>query len=208
MKNYWIALICLFLLSASSCKKSYLTDGGLAKAVTPLSNYDYLAGNTYHLFDTLLMVIDHYNLKDSVNMAGTFFAPTDVSISSVLTAEQWTSLDSLYAHCTSKFITQYCFADTSLSLYSATTIPVAHPSWADTIAGLKKTAYTYLVVNTDFTYYTLQYIKINGQLDGINGPVGSDPADVVLNCQTTGVLTSNGKTNLNVLSGNASLAIR
>lgn len=207
-KRYIVLILLAGVLLSTSCNKNYLTDGGLAKAVTPLSNYDYLAGNANHFFDTLIMVIDHFNLKDSVNMAGTFFAPTDIEISSILTTENWTSLDSLYAHTTSKFITQYMFSDTSISLYSATTTPVEHTTWGDTVCGIKKTAEEETVVNTVFTYYILQYEKINGQLDGASGPVGSDPADAVLNCQTTGIKTSNGTKTLHVFADNAPLSLR
>lgn len=201
-------LLLIGMTTISACKKNYLTDGGLATAVTPLSNYDYLQGNADHYFDTVLMVIDHFNLKDSVNLAGTFFAPTDFSITSLLNAYNWTSLDSLYAHTTSKFLTQYMFTDTSMSLYGATTTPTAYTNWADTVCGLKETAQSYGVVNTVFTYDILQYIKINGQLDPASGPVGSDPADAVLNCQTTGIKTNNGKNTLNVFANNASLYMK
>lgn len=205
--RYCIILLVLGSILVTSCNKNYLTDGGVSKANTSLSTYDYLAGNEYHYFDTVLLIADHFGLKDSINKSGTFFAPTDFSITALMTTLNVTSLDSLYDYITSKFLTQYMFADSSINLANATLDPVAHPNWADTIAAVKKTAYTYGAANSTFTYYILQYVKINGQMDGVNGPVGSDPADAVLNCQTTGILTSTGTT-LHVLANNASLATR
>ena len=67
MKNKLLYLIIasLGLAYFTSCKKSeYLTDGGLSEAKTPLTTYDYLKQHKYHLFDTLIMVIDHYNMKE------------------------------------------------------------------------------------------------------------------------------------------------
>ena len=77
--------VLMMALGFTSCKKdSYRTDGGVASANTTLSTYDYLAGNAYHYFDTLLLIVDHFGLKDSVNKAGTFFAPTDYAISALM----------------------------------------------------------------------------------------------------------------------------
>jgi hypothetical protein len=202
----YLLIISAFFL-AVSCNKNYLTDGGLAKANTSLSTYDYLAGNTYHYFDTVLLIADHFGLKDSMNNAGTFFAPTDFSISALMLSLNITTLDSLYNHITSKFITQYMFADSTLTLANATLAPVAHMNWADTVCAIKKTASTEGVANSSFTYYVLQYVKINGQMDGVNGPVAGDLADAVLNCQTTGIRTVTGTT-LHILSNKASLALR
>lgn len=191
---------CLFLvLGLMSCKKDYLTDGGLAKANTSYNTYDYLANNAYHQFDTVIMIIDHFGLKDSVNMAGTFFAPTDYSISRFMITDTVSSLDELYAHISSKFLTQFMFSDTAITLANATASVKTYPNWADTICGIKKTAFTYGAANSTFTYYILQYVQINGVLDGSSGVPDDDPEDAVLNCQTTGIKTSSG-TNLNVLA--------
>ncbi|TDW96052.1 hypothetical protein [Dinghuibacter silviterrae] len=200
-------LIISIALLALSCNKNYLTDGGTSKANTSLSTYDYLAGNTYHYFDTVLLIADHFGLKDSMNMSGTFFAPTDFSINALMNTLNITTLDSLYNHITSKFLTQYMLSQKGLNVTTATVAPEAFPNWADTICAVKKTAFTETVANSAFNYYILQYVKINGQMDGVNGPVAGDPADVVLNCQTEGIQTSTGTT-LNVLANNASLAIR
>ncbi len=196
-------------LAVHGCKKDdYLDDGGVHTAITPLSNYDYLAAQKYHDFDTVLMIIDHFGLKDSVNEAGTFFAPTNYNIKRLLQARQIGTLDSFYTLASSKLITQYMFSDTSITLDNATPTVKTYDNWADTIAGVKKIAETYGAVTSVFTYYTLQYVKINGYLDGTPGAPAQDPLDAILDCQTTGIRTSAGNTTLHVLSNTSSLAIK
>ena len=200
-----IILVFIAVLSIISCKKdAYYKDGGLASTTTNLSTYDYLASNSYHYFDTLLLIVDHFGFKDSIDKAGTFFAPTDFAITRMMTDNNVTSLNDLYKRISSKFLTQYMFSDTSLTLNNATINPKTYQSWAATTVGVSKIAASYYVATTSFTYYILQYIKINGVLDkSPNAPV-DDEADAILPCQTTGIKTSNG-TNLNVLSNIAPL---
>jgi hypothetical protein len=194
------------------CKKNnYLTDGGKAQEKTSLSTYDYLAGHTYHYFDTVILLIDHFNLKDSVNKAGTFFAFTDYSVTTLMNTLQVTSLADLYTKISSKLVTQYMFSDSSLTLANASEAAVQVPNWAgnaSALSAVKKTEGSYGInlVNSApaFGYYTLQYVKINGVLDGTpNAPPG-DVTDVSIPCQTTGIKTSSGTT-LHVLANTAIL---
>jgi hypothetical protein len=212
-KLIYILAVFLFLATGmSSCKKqSYLTDGGVSNPHTSLSTYDYLKGNAYHYFDTTILLIDHFNLKDSVNKAGTFFAFTDYSINLLMLQLGVTSLDQLYDSISSKFLTQYMFTDTSITLANASTTAVQYTNWVgDSLApcAVRKLEQTYTVSLTNttpaFDYYTLQYIKINGVLDGSPGAPANDPVDNYLSCQTTGILTSSGTT-LHVLVNNATL---
>lgn len=214
-----LCMVCIITAVGTSCKKeNYLTDGGVSTASTPLSTYDYLKANRYHYFDTTLLLIDHFNLKDSVNKAGTFFAFTDFSVNRLMNSLGYTSLDSLYAHITSKFITQYLFSDT-ITLNNVTTSPRITNNWAGTTApsAISKVQGTYGInlnnTSPSFSYFTLQYIKINGVLDGsVNAPP-NDLGDAIIPCQTTGIMTSVGgtlKSNgsiLNVLSNVAGLNI-
>jgi len=197
--------ILMMALGFTSCKKdSYRTDNGVASANTTQSTYDYLAGNTYHYFDTLLLIVDHFGLKDSLNKAGTFFAPTDYAISALMSANSITSLDALYRQINSNFLKQYMFSDTSLTLNTAGTNVKTYQNWAGMTSGLAKLASSYYVANSSLTYYTLEYIKINGVLDGSVGAPANDLTDAILKCQTTGIKTATG-TNLNVLVNNAPL---
>lgn len=208
-------LTLLLVLTATtlfSCKKDgYLTDGGVHTVNTPLSTYDYLKNHSAHYFDTTILLIDHFNLKDSVNKAGTFFAFTNFSVKMLMTNLQVESLDQLYDSLSSHFITQYLFAD-RIALSEAQDAPVSWANWAGSSApcAVKRItgSYTLWLTSTApvFSYYSLQYIKVNGALDGTGAPVG-DPVDVAVTCQTTGIETATGTT-LHVLANNAQLTKR
>jgi hypothetical protein len=204
----WMALSTL-----PSCKKAtYLTDGGLSKAKSTLSTYDYLKGNEFHYFDTVIALIDHFNLKDSVNKAGTFFAFTDFSVNTLIANLGAVSLEDLYNHVSSRLLTQYMFSDTALTLANATLAPVQVPNWAgDTaLSAIDKIPLAYTVYLTNsapvFNYYTLQYVQINGVLDGSPNAPANDPPDTYVSCQTTGIQTATGTT-LHVLVNNAVLKV-
>jgi hypothetical protein len=215
MKKYskYILPFLLVLLVTSSCKKKdYLTDTGVHNPVTALSNYDYLKQNSWHLFDTLLLVIDKFNLKEEMNAAKTFFAPTNYSISSFMTArlneKQLTSssaqytLDSLYKYITPDSIRQYMFNDKiTLDDIDADETKM-FPNHIQTQLGVFKelqrdNAYTQYSNNPT---YLLYLVKVRGSLDvpGTIPPAGEE--DIRVRCQTTGVQTSNGATILHVLN--------
>lgn len=207
------AILVMMLTGLFSCKKeAYLTDGGLSNAKSSLSTYDYLKGNKYHYFDTVILLIDHFNLKDSVNKAGTFFAFTDFSVQSLMTTLGVTSLDDLYANVTSALLTQYMFSDSSLTLANASTTPKQVANWSGSAAlsAIDKIQLSYQVYLTNsapiFDYYTLQYVQINGVLDNSSGAPAGDPADTYISCQTTGIQTATGTT-LHVLINTAQLNI-
>ncbi|MCS3799368.1 hypothetical protein [Niastella sp. OAS944] len=212
--NRYIKFVAIILVIASvGCKKDdYLTDGGLAKAVTPLSNYDYLANHRYHYFDTVVLIIDHFNLKDSVNKAGTFFAFTDFSVTALMNSLQVTTLNDLFSKVTSKLVTQYLFSDAGITLDNASEAAKQYANWAaadSALSAVKKIENTYTInlVNSApaYSYYTLQYVKINGVLDDSPNMPPGDVVDVSIPCQTTGVKTSNGATTLHVLANTATL---
>jgi len=120
-----------------------------------------------------------------------------------------TTLDELYDSLSSKFVTQYMFGET-ITLDGANTAGIAYTNWAGASApcGVRKLAATEYISLTNSTlaenYYILQYIKVNGVLDGSPGAPANDPTDVYLSCQTTGIETSSGTT-LHVLANNATL---
>jgi hypothetical protein len=212
MKPIHIILTTVLLASLISCKKNdYLTDGGQAQVQSPLSTYDYLASHTYHYFDTVILIIDHFNLKDTVNKAGTFFAFTDFSVTTLMNTLQVTNLKDLYSQVSSKLVTQYLFGDNSITLGNATTKAVQKANWAgdgDALSAVKKIENTYGIYLSNsapvYTYYTLQYVKINGVLDGSPNMPPGDVTDISIPCQTTGIQTSSGTT-LHVLANTAPL---
>ncbi len=197
--------------SFTACKKdNYLNDGGVHNVNTPLSTYDYLKNNQNHLFDTTILLIDHYNLKTDINNAGTFFAFTNYAISQLMINQGIGTLNQLYDSLTGNFIKQYLFASKTVNLATATLASVAYDNLASNKApcAIKKIpgAYTLYLVNTNpsFNYFTLQYIKVNGVIDGSPNAPANDKPDAAISCQTTGILTSTGTT-LHVLANNAQL---
>ncbi|MGV8829357.1 MAG: hypothetical protein ACWA6U_13690 [Breznakibacter sp.] len=83
MKNvFLLLLVCLATFSA--CEEEYLIDGGVANPNVGMSTYDFLKTNP--IFDTLVILIDKAGLKEEVNGAVTFMAPTDFSIKNYLDA--------------------------------------------------------------------------------------------------------------------------
>ena len=208
----WLLIVALFTMAG--CKKSeYLTDGGVHDANTKLSNYDYLQQNSWQLFDTLIQVIDHYQLKDEVNKAPTFFAPTDYSIARYIKVkldslhridENLTyTLADMYDDLSADSVRQYLLGE-KVELATAPTNITLHITLAKTSCAVQK------YLQTDGGYYqwgsspvySLYYIKVRGSLDDPNNPPApNDPnVDSRVLCQTTGIGTSSGSTVLHVLA--------
>lgn len=204
MRHYTIQILaCLLLLAA--CKKSdYLTDGGVHDPKTPLAIYEYLEQHPYKLFDSLLIIVDHYQLQEEMGQTGTFFAPTDYSIKLYMDRRRTEkkqkdenadyTMDSLFDDLTVDSVRQYMFSEE---------LPVAgftdeQPHLYDNAAGIrcaiKKERYTGDNVNewSSYPVYYLYYVKIRGELDspGVTPPIGEEDINVV--CQTTGIETSSG----------------
>lgn len=197
----YILIGCLLL---TACKKdSYLTDGGLSSAHTDLSTYDYLAKQQFQMFDTVIAIIDHYNLKEEVNNAKTFFAPSDYAVANFL---RWKldsvrrinenntySLDDMYNDITIDSVRQYLFSE-PITVAAAQETAVKYTTLGNTPVTILK------IKQTDAAYYTwsktpvylLYYTKIVGTQDtGTTDPNDPD-ADKRAQCQTTGILTSSG----------------
>lgn len=79
MKNkLFLLLVALLTVGFFSCKRDYTIGGSTHDAHVNMTTYDYLKTNP--LFDTLVLLIDRTGLKEEVNSAGTFFAPSDYAI--------------------------------------------------------------------------------------------------------------------------------
>jgi len=211
-----IPAICILLIAFASCKKQdYLTDTGVHNPITPLNNCDYLQQNQFRQFDTLLLIIDRFpSLRDEVNTAGTFFAPTDYSIlreiNRRLILKQQVdplatfTLDSLVNRMTVDSMRQYLFTQT-ITLDNAPEFQAQpYTSKGGTSQGVLKVLQTggpYLDRTTAPTYL-LYFVKVRGALDipGVIPPANENDINVL--CQTTGIRTSNGATTLHVLNNN------
>ena len=73
----------LFLFGMTSCIQDYLDDGGTHSAESNTTPYEYLSSHTYHMFDTLIQIIDHYGLEEEMNRAATVFACSDFTADSI-----------------------------------------------------------------------------------------------------------------------------
>ena len=124
----------LFLFGMTSCIQDYLDDGGTHSAESNTTPYEYLSSHTYHMFDTLIQIIDHYGLEEEMNRAATVFACSDFSVKALLKKrsdqladehgdEGWAyTLDSLYRDFTADSIRIYFFQD-KIELATAPKIP-------------------------------------------------------------------------------------
>jgi hypothetical protein len=208
-----ILLICGIVLVTSCKKNDYLTDDGIHTAKTPLNTYDYLKSNQYKLFDTFLLVIDKFGLKDELIDAKTVFAVTDYSIKRYMDLRKAAlqqinenktyTLDSLYKEMTADSIRQYFF-DEKITLQDAVIEPEVKeiPSQGNTPCGFSKRMWTVLELNgndgglpnwTNTPAYGLYYTRIRGTLDvpGVIPP--ANEIDIKVLCQTTGILPSSDK---------------
>lgn len=207
MKNYNLIILAsvTFILASSSCKKAdYLTDEGLHDAKSSLSTYEYLRQHSWHSFDTLITIIDHYNMKDEINSAGTFFASTNATVKRYmdlrLAQKKLTndsakySLDSLYKDISADSLRQYLFKE-KITLSNAPNIqPAPYTSLGKTSSAVFKqlqSTSTYTQYTTGQTYL-LYLVKVRGQLDvpGITPP--ANEIDINVQCQTTGIEPATG----------------
>jgi hypothetical protein len=205
-------LLCVLALWVSCKKGDYLTDSGIHEAITPLSTYDYLQQHSWHFFDTTILVIDHYNLKDEVNQVPTFFAFTDYSIAAFMadrrnekqqvSATADYTLDSLYKYMTVDSIRQYFF-DQEIRMGDMPVNEVkAYTSESNTTMGV----FRELQVANDYTVrtnaptYLLYLVKVRGVMDVPGVIYPPTEVDTRVRCQTTGILTSNGAKTLHVLN--------
>lgn len=191
-----------------SCKKDgYIRDTGVHEANTRLSTYDYLKSNNQ--FDTLAGIIDHFNLKDSVNKSATFFAFTDYAVRRFMNTSGITTVDELYHTVSSKFLTQYMFSG-KITTDELTLNPVTYANWAGAAAPsviYKTENIEYISLTSSapaFTFYLVRYKSILGVDDSDPNRPSDDPADIIMNCQTAGINTATG-TVLHVFTNNADL---
>ncbi|MCK7556711.1 hypothetical protein MKQ70_17475 [Chitinophaga sedimenti] len=200
----WLLAACSIFLLAIACKKAdYLTDDGVHSAKTPLTAYEYLKNHSWKSFDTLVMIIDHYNLQEEVNSVGTIFVPTNRSINLYMemrrAAKQQIdenakyTMDSLYKDITADSLRQYFFAD-KLPMSALTgEDPVgikAKTGQQRAYRKVRQTGYTTTVTPVYFMFF----INVRGTIDDPNNPPpANDPGyDVTVRCQTTGIETRDG----------------
>ncbi|SKB26858.1 protein of unknown function [Parapedobacter luteus] len=203
------------LLGFLACEKdAYLTDEGLHQADVSLNTYDYLAAHPHHMFDSLLMVIDHFGLKDEINNARTFWAPSDYSVSRYYQVKRDSVLNE-------NENASYSFEEFLQELHVDSVRAYINSDGSHWL-GTAETSYTYVANpagSTGFAYhkilqpkgqwtyqdiYLLYFVRVRGEADQV-GPDGNvrvdrnDVPDLHILCQTSGIKTASGTT-LNVLA--------
>ena len=208
-----IFIVCAF--SFTSCKKAaYLTDDGLHNENVNMSTYDYLKSHPNGMFDTLLLIIDHHGLKNELNAAKTFWAPSDYSIKRFFKQKEalLKEEDENAEYTFDKFLTDISVDSLRAYMYSDAqhTLSTAKTSYTTLNNGTAIDGFSYNKQKQpqgQWSYqdiYYLYYIKIRGEADQ-TAPDGSirvdrnDQADVRVLCQTTGIKTNTG-TVINVLN--------
>lgn len=190
LKSSIILLLVVFAFNA--CQDDYLTDGGVSKSETSLTVYDYLNTNRYDMFDSLIVIIDSLKLKDTINNAGTYFAPNDYNIELYLKIkttelQELVGPDTVYSFnsllkdpdLASDFILQYAFKDKITLQNDVSTAGIEYTNLAGNVVIVKKIKtddaayYKY----TDDPVYFLYYCKEGKENE---------------RCQTTDILTQNG----------------
>ncbi|MCK0158380.1 fasciclin domain-containing protein [Cellulophaga sp. F20128] len=84
MKKYILLIVVVTAIFIGCEKQDYLIDGGVHETgVVDMTTYEYLQTNA--VFDTLLLLIDKAELKETINGDVTFFPPTDFSIKNYIT---------------------------------------------------------------------------------------------------------------------------
>ena len=211
-KITYIILVVLFTMGTLGCKKSsYLTDGGISNAKSPLSTYEYLKQHKYHLFDTLIMVIDHYQMKDEINASETFFAPTNYSINRYLRLKRDSvrlvdenatyTLTNMYQDLKADSLRIYC-VKSRVELMTTPENAVLTSNNANTSVAVRRILQPKPPESwSSAPIYYLYYIKVKNGLDpaGTTIPDDDPDRDISVQCQTTGIEPSSGGI-LNVLS--------
>jgi hypothetical protein len=207
MKNtiLYIFIVALMMGGIASCKKSsYLTDGGLSNPKSPLSTYEYLKQHPYKLFDTLIMVIDHYQMKDEVNAAQTFFAPTNYSINRYINLKRDSvqlidenknyTLTDMYNDLSADSLRMYC-VKSRVELMSTPLLATLTSNNANTQVATQRIqqAKPGEALSSVPIYY-LYFIKVVNGLDppGTTLPENDPNRDLSSYCQTTGIEPSSG----------------
>lgn len=198
LKNISVAFL-LGTLFFLSCQDDYLTDGGISKAETELTAYDYLDQHKYSMFDTLIQLIDYFDLKETINSSGTFFAPCNYSIQNYLdqrtdTLREYSGVEdttytlaTMMSEITADYLLQYILKD-KVTLDGATTKGKTYTTLTDSLVTVKKILATddEYSVYSSYSVYLLYYCK-EGKEEEV--------------CQTTGILTQDGEgTILHVLN--------
>lgn len=210
-------LLLLIIVGISACQKDdYINDGGkIPTGRVNMTTYDYLKTNPK--FDSLIRIIDHAGMKDEINGDVTFFATTNYGIADYVRAKKQEriaevgnenitfDIDDLDPAELKDSLKIYMFAGkitrnqltTEGRLFNSMLGPINGITWLIKLRRARDFS-DYL----DYVDY-LNFTKVIGTRDDLEpdqGAIPQDRKDISLDCQTSGIITTNGV--LHVLTDN------
>lgn len=189
--NNIIVIIILFFSIIGCSKDSYLTDEGIHNPNITVSKVEYLEANNWKLFDTIVLLIDHYDMRAEVNSAPTFFAVTDFAFG------QNTSLENIFETYSADDIRAYIF-NKKITLKELENR--GQPEQVTSVSGDLFQAF----IRTNNDYYVgvrwssvephfLYISKINGEIDsGDISQIPNEERDIDVRMQTQGIIDPEG----------------
>lgn len=224
-KLIYISILIVF--GMTSCIQDYLEDGGVHSAEVNATPYEYLAAHPYHMFDTVLQIVDYFGLKEEMNSAPTLFMPSDFSVRLLLEkktkelqdlhgSEDWVfSLDTLYKEYTADSVRIYFFQD-KIELAKAPVVPTEMLTYSGDGSGYavyraeSTNSNDWTVPGTSSTVVTKPWFLYMRKIVGDEiDPIGKEfdntaeqlrEQDISVQCQTTGIICTKTGTVLHVLA--------
>jgi hypothetical protein len=197
----------------TSCKKSYVDDGGKSNPNVNMTTYDFLKSDT--LFADLVHLIDRAGLKETLNGNITFFATTNYGVQSYLKAmKQRRAVELGDENITYTLDSIPLVNLDSLKTYmfdgkiNRDQITVQGKLYNSLFGSIPNVQYLIKMTRTlDYSAYLdhvdyVTYYKVYGTRDDLElDPSTIPPAlvDVGITCQTSGIVTTTGI--VHVLSG-------
>jgi hypothetical protein len=210
-----ISFLILVVLAAgfTSCKKSYVDDGGKSKANVNMTTYDFLKSDT--LFADLVHLIDRAGLKDTINGNITFFATTNYGVQLYLQARKQMQTDSTGNENVDYTLDSIPLKDLdSLKTYmfagkiNRDQMTIQGQLYNSLFGPIPNVQYELKLIRTlDYNAYVdhvdyVSYTKVIGQRDDLvldPSTIPQDQVDQSTTCQTSGIITTTGI--LHVLDG-------
>ena len=198
----FLALVAVF----SSCKKSYVDNGGKSSPNVNMTTYDFLKSDT--LFADLVHLIDRAGLKETVNGNITFFATTNYGVADYLKARKQMQTDTTGDENVAYTLDSIPLADLdSLKTYmfdgkiNRDQMTVQGKLYNSLFGAIPNVQYLIKLNRTlDYNAYEdhvdyVTYTKVIGTRDDLvldPTTIPSDQVDQGVTCQTSGIITTTG----------------
>ena len=205
-KKVNILIWMILVFAGSSCKKSYLDNGGRSNPNVNMTTYDFLKSDT--LFADLVHLIDRAGLKETVNGNITFFATTNYGIQTYLAARKQMQTDSTGDENVAYTLDSIPLKDLdSLKVYmfegkiNRDQISVQGKLYNSLFGPIPNVQYLIKMTRIfDYSAYVdhidfVTYYKVYGTRDDLEldqHAIPPDQVDAGVTCQTSGIVTTTG----------------